>query len=42
MHFDLGTIDGFIGNAFTTLPILILMGSVIYLARKGFFGPNSQ
>jgi len=32
--------DGLISNAFTTLPMLILMGGVIYLCRKGFFGPH--
>ena len=34
--------DGLIANAFTTLFMLILMSGVIYLARKGFFGPASK
>jgi hypothetical protein len=32
--------DGLIANAFTTIPALILLSGVIYLARKGFFGPH--
>jgi hypothetical protein len=32
--------DGIISNAFTTLPTLILLSGVIYLCRKGFFGPH--
>jgi len=32
--------DGLIDNAFTTLPALVLMSGVIYLCRKGFFGPH--
>jgi hypothetical protein len=32
--------DGLIANAFTTLPALILMSGVVYLVRKGFFGPH--
>ena len=32
--------DGLIANAFTTFPALILMSGVIYLARRGFFGPH--
>jgi hypothetical protein len=31
---------GLIDNAFTTLPASILLSGVIYLARKGFFGPH--
>jgi hypothetical protein len=31
---------GLIDNAFTTLPALVLLSGVIYLARKGFFGPH--
>jgi len=36
----LGTFDGLTANAFTTLPAFILLFGVIYLARKGFFGPH--
>jgi len=36
----LGTVDGLIDNAFTTFPTSILMFGVIYLVRKGFFGPH--
>lgn len=32
--------DGLVANAFTTVPALILLSSVVYLARKGFFGPH--
>lgn len=31
--------DGLIFNAFTTLPACILLSGVVYLARRGFFGP---
>jgi hypothetical protein len=31
---------GLIDNTFTTIPALILLSGVIYLARKGFFGPH--
>jgi hypothetical protein len=31
---------GLIDNAFTTLPALILLSGVVYLARRGFFGPH--
>lgn len=40
MSFDFGTIDGLISNAFTTLPALVLVGGVVYLVRRGFFGPH--
>ena len=36
----LGTVDGLLANAFTTIPALILLSGVIYLVRKGFFGPH--
>ena len=32
--------DGIMANAFTTLPALILLSGVVYLARRGFFGPH--
>lgn len=32
--------DGLIANAFTTLPALVLLSGVVYLARRGFFGPH--
>lgn len=35
-----GTVDGLIANAFTTIPAFVLMAGVIYLCRKGFFGPH--
>jgi hypothetical protein len=31
---------GLIDNAFTTFPAFVLLSGVIYLARKGFFGPR--
>lgn len=40
MIFDPGTLDGLIANAFTTLPAFVLMSGVVYLARRGFFGPH--
>lgn len=40
MNFDLGTLDGLMANAFTTLPAFILLSGIVYLARKGFFGPH--
>jgi hypothetical protein len=40
MYLDLGTIDGLISNAFLFGPAIALMSGVIYLARKGFFGPH--
>jgi len=36
----MGTVDGLIDNAFTTFPAFVLLFSVIYLARRGFFGPH--
>ena len=36
----LGTFDGLTANAFTTFPAFVLLSGVIYLARKGFFGPH--
>jgi hypothetical protein len=32
--------DGLLDNAFTTIPALILLSGVVYLCRKGFFGPH--
>ena len=32
--------DGLFANAFTTLPALILLSGVVYLVRRGFFGPH--
>jgi hypothetical protein len=32
--------DGLIDNAFTTLPAIILLSGVVYLVRRGFFGPH--
>lgn len=40
MTLFLGTIDGLIGNLFTTVPMVLSVAAVVYLARKGFFGPN--
>lgn len=40
MHF--GTLDGLISNLFTTVPMALSIVGVVYLARKGFFGPNSR
>ena len=42
MTIDLGTIDGLISNVFLFGPGIVLVLSVRSLARKGFFGPNSQ
>ena len=32
--------DGIMANAFTTLPAFVLMSGVVYLVRRGFFGPH--
>lgn len=39
---SLGNLDGLIGNLFTTVPAALSFVSVVYLARKGFFGPNQR
>lgn len=40
MSIFLGTMDGLIGNLFTTVPAALSLAGIVYLARKGFFGPN--
>lgn len=40
MTLFLGTLDGLIGNLFTTVPMALSVAGVVYLARKGFFGPH--
>lgn len=40
MTLFVGTLDGLIGNLFTTVPAVLSLAGVVYLARKGFFGPN--
>jgi hypothetical protein len=38
--FDLGTVDGLIGNVFTFGPGIILFFGTRTLIRRGFFGPH--
>lgn len=40
VHFT--ALDGLISNLFTTIPAVVVIGGVWYLARRGFFGPGSQ
>jgi hypothetical protein len=42
VFFSLGTLEGLISNLFLFGPGLVLVSGVVYLARKGFFGPDSQ
>lgn len=40
MNFDLGTVDGLIGNLFVFGPGIALFAGIRTLIRRGFFGPH--
>lgn len=42
MTLFLGTLDGLIGNLFTTAPAVLSVAGALYLSRKGFFGPHQR
>ena len=35
-------LDGLISNLFTTVPAVVVVVGLWYLARRGFFGPHQR